>query len=180
MNGRLRQRTAPVRQRRRTRKRLTHEIDKIGARLDNARRCFLLSFREKIMSTVESDDSESATASASSALANNDETPANSTRTGPTGDAEGGSKVVFLLKAAGGAPILKRRRWTLPRSKTMGHIAEFLKKHMQLDAQQQQQLFLYVNQSFAPALDTTIGSVNDCFSSEGTLVLHYALTQAWG
>ncbi|CAF1171121.1 unnamed protein product [Rotaria sordida] len=109
-----------------------------------------------------------------------DDGDTNSIRFGPSNDSEGGSKVVFLLKAAGGAPILKKKKWALPRTKTIGHIVEFLKKYMHLDTQQQQQLFLYVNQAFSPALDTTIGSVNDCFSSEGTLVLHYALTEAWG
>ena len=131
------------------------------------------------MSTVDGDENESSV-NASNSAANNDETASTSTRSGPANDSEGGSKVVFLLKAAGGAPILKKKKWALPRTKTMGHIVEFLKKYMQLDAQQQQQLFLYVNQAFAPAPDTTIGSVYDCFSSEGTLVLHYALTQAWG
>ncbi len=132
------------------------------------------------MSTIEVDENDSSSVNASNSIGNNDEININSTRSGPNNDSEGGAKVVFLLKAAGGAPILKKKKWALPRSKTMGHIVEFLKKYMQLDSQQQQQLFLYVNQAFSPALDTTIGSVNDCFSSEGTLVLHYALTQAWG
>ncbi|CAF0944394.1 unnamed protein product [Adineta ricciae] len=130
------------------------------------------------MSAVEGDENESSANALNSAGNNEDNT--GSARSGATNDSEDGSKVVFLLKAAGGAPILKKKKWALPRARTMGHIVEFLKKYMKLDAQQQQQLFLYVNQSFAPALDTTIGSVNDCFSSEGTLVLHYALTQAWG
>jgi ubiquitin-like protein ATG12 len=115
------------------------------------------------MSTTEGDNSESSPTNASNSAGNSDETAASSGRAGPSGDSEGGSKVVFLLKAVGGAPILKKKKWALPRSKTIGHIVEFLKKFMQLDAQQQQQLFLYVNQSFAPAMDTTIGSVNDCF-----------------
>lgn len=130
------------------------------------------------MSAVEGDENESSANALNSAGNNEDNT--SSARPGATNDSEDGSKVVFLLKAAGGAPILKKKKWALPRARTMGHIVEFLKKYMKLDAQQQQQLFLYVNQSFAPALDTTIGSVNDCFSSEGTLVLHYSLTQAWG
>jgi ubiquitin-like protein ATG12 len=132
------------------------------------------------MSTVEGDENESSPVNPSNYTGNNEEPNLNAARFGPSMDSEGGSKVVFLLKAAGGAPILKKKKWALPRTKTMGHIVEFLKKYMQLDAQQQQQLFLYVNQAFSPALDTTIGSVYDCFSSEGTLVLHYALTQAWG
>jgi ubiquitin-like protein ATG12 len=89
-------------------------------------------------------------------------------------------KIVFLLRAAGGAPILKQKKWTVPRSKTVGNIAEFLRKHLQLDTDKQSQIFIYVNQAFAPAFDTTIGAVNDCFDSEGTLVLHYSLTPAWG
>jgi ubiquitin-like protein ATG12 len=131
--------------------------------------------------STEGDDNESLSSiNASNSTGNNDEINPSSTRSGLNNDSESGAKVVFLLKAAGGAPILKKKKWALPRSKTMGHIVEFLKKYMQLDSQQQQQLFIYVNQAFCPALDTTIGSVNDCFSSEGTLVLHYSLTQAWG
>ncbi|CAF1039468.1 unnamed protein product [Didymodactylos carnosus] len=68
------------------------------------------------------------------------------------------SKVVFLLKPAGGAPILKKKKWALPRTKTMGHIVEFLKKYMKLD-QSAATLFLYVNQAFSPALDTTLGAI---------------------
>lgn len=127
-------------------------------------------FRSPPMSAADCDDGDAS-------ATNKDESAG---RAEANGDGDSGGKVVFLLKAAGGAPILKRKKWTLPRSKTMGHIVEFLKKYMKLDPQEYPQLFLYVNQSFAPALDTTIGSVNDCFSSEGTLVLHYALTQAWG
>lgn len=123
------------------------------------------------MSSADGDENESS-------AVNKEEPTGNAARSAADGDSAG--KVVFLLKAAGGAPILKKRKWTLPRTKTIGHIAEFLKKYMQLDPQEYPQLFLYVNQSFAPALDTTIGAVHDCFSSEGTLVLHYALTQAWG
>jgi ubiquitin-like protein ATG12 len=93
---------------------------------------------------------------------------------------ENDGKIVFYLKSAGGAPILKRKKWALSRSKTIGYLAEFLKKHLQLDSEQQKQLFLYVNQAFSPAIDTTIGAVNDCFHSDGTLVLHYTITPAWG
>jgi ubiquitin-like protein ATG12 len=123
------------------------------------------------MSTVKDNQSESK-------IANPVGTGLSSAR--QSGNARSNENVVCLLKAAGGAPILKRQRWEFPRSKTFGHIAEFLKKHMQLDIQQQKQLFLYVNQAFAPALDTTIGAVNDCFYTEGALVIHYSLTEAWG
>lgn len=123
------------------------------------------------MSTIEQDKHEVE-------KTNSDEISSNSTR--PNGESDNDEKIVFLLKAAGGAPILKKKKWALPRSKSIGHIAEFLKKYMTLDVEQQKQLLLYVNQAFAPAFDTTIGAVFDCFHSEGTLVLHYALTPAWG
>jgi ubiquitin-like protein ATG12 len=126
------------------------------------------------MSTIEDDETDLSM----SKTVNLDEP--NSARPGPTVDSESVGKVVFLLKSVGGARVLKKKKWALPRSKTMGHIAEFLKKYMKLDVNEQQQLVLYVNQAFAPAQDTTLGAVNDCFNSEGTLVLHYALTQAWG
>ncbi len=95
-------------------------------------------------------------------------------------NSENDEKVVFLLRAAGGAPILKRKKWAVPRSKTIGYIAEFLKNHLQLDNETQKQLCIYVNQAFAPAFDTTIGAIYDCFRSEGSLVLNYTITPAWG
>ncbi len=96
------------------------------------------------------------------------------------GNSENTGKIVFFLRAAGGAPILKRKKWEVPRSKTLGSIAEFLRKHLELGADGQTQIILYVNQAFAPAVDTTIGAISDCFLSEGHLVLHYSLTPAWG
>lgn len=95
-------------------------------------------------------------------------------------NSESKEKIVFILRAAGGAPILKRKKWEVPRSKTIGYVANFLRNHLQLDSAAQDQLFLYVNQAFAPAFDTTIGAVNDCFNSDGALVIHYTLTPAWG
>ncbi len=40
--------------------------------------------------------------------------------------------------------------------------------------------FLYVNQSFAPAPDVDVGTLYECFGSDGKLVLHYCRSQAWG
>lgn len=40
--------------------------------------------------------------------------------------------------------------------------------------------FIYVNQSFAPSPDQEVGTLYECFGSDGKLVLHYCKSQAWG
>lgn len=62
------------------------------------------------MSTVDGDETESSSVNPSNSTGNNDEL---NPRFGPSSDSEGGSKVVFLLKAAGGAPILKKEKMGL-------------------------------------------------------------------
>ncbi|GFO02513.1 ubiquitin-like protein atg12 [Plakobranchus ocellatus] len=87
-------------------------------------------------------------------------------------------KVDILLKHAGDAPIMNKRKWTVDRTKKISWVADFIKKYIKSDSTES--LFLYVNQSFAPAPDTDLGSIFDCFGSDGKLVLHYCRTQAWG
>jgi len=87
-------------------------------------------------------------------------------------------KVDILLKPAGDAPIMKKKKWTVDRSKRISWVSDFIKKYIKSDPSES--LFLYVNQAFAPSPDTEIGTVFDCFGSDGKLVLHYCRTQAWG
>ncbi|VDI01321.1 ubiquitin-like protein ATG12 [Mytilus galloprovincialis] len=87
-------------------------------------------------------------------------------------------EVDVLLKAAGDAPIMKKKKWSVDRNKRVSWISEFIKKYLKFEPTES--MFLYVNQSFAPAPDTEVGSVFDCFGSDGKLVLHYCKTQAWG
>uniref|UniRef100_A0A8C5UBA8 Ubiquitin-like protein ATG12 n=1 Tax=Malurus cyaneus samueli TaxID=2593467 RepID=A0A8C5UBA8_9PASS len=84
----------------------------------------------------------------------------------PAGDAkkkvmEARASVDVLLKAVGDTPIMRTKKW-----------ASFLKL-MGLR-------FIYVNQSFAPSPDQEVGTLYECFGSDGKLVLHYCKTQAWG
>ncbi|BFZ17259.1 hypothetical protein BsWGS_20298 [Bradybaena similaris] len=88
------------------------------------------------------------------------------------------SKVDILLKPAGDAPIMRKKKWTVERSRKIAWVAEFIKRYIKVE--QSESLFLYVNQSFAPCPDTEIGSIFDCFGSDGKLVLHYSRTPAWG
>ncbi|XP_025083950.1 autophagy protein 12-like [Pomacea canaliculata] len=88
------------------------------------------------------------------------------------------SKVDVLLKPAGNAPILKKKKWTVDRHKKISWIAEFIRKCIRTETEDS--VFVYVNQSFSPAPDTDIGTLFDCFGSDGKLVIYYCRTQAWG
>ncbi|XP_044732804.1 autophagy protein 12-like [Chrysoperla carnea] len=88
------------------------------------------------------------------------------------------SKIDVLLKATGNAPIMKKKKWTVPYNKTIGWISEFIKKYLKLEPSEQ--LFLYINQTFAPSPDQVVRNLYDCYGSDGRLVLHYSITQAWG
>lgn len=90
----------------------------------------------------------------------------------------GNSKVDVLLKPTGDAPIMKKRKWTVERAKKISSVIDFVRKYLKFEPHES--LFLYVNQSFAPAPDVDIGTMFDCFGTDGKLVLHYCRTQAWG
>ncbi|OWA50790.1 putative Ubiquitin-like protein ATG12 [Hypsibius exemplaris] len=92
------------------------------------------------------------------------------------GDKEG--KVDLLLKAVGDAPIMKKKRWAVDPTKKVAWVSEFVRKYLKCEPQES--LFLYVNQYFSPSPDQEIGSLYECFGSDGKLVLHYCKQQAWG
>ncbi|XP_068180292.1 ubiquitin-like protein ATG12 [Antennarius striatus] len=87
-------------------------------------------------------------------------------------------KIDVLLKAVGDTPIMKTKKWAVDRGRTVQSLSQFISKFLKLDASDQ--LFIYVNQSFAPSPDQDVGVLFDCFGSDGKLVLHYCKSQAWG
>ncbi|XP_065205626.1 autophagy protein 12-like [Planococcus citri] len=87
-------------------------------------------------------------------------------------------KVDLLFKATGNAPIMKTKKWKVSSSKTIGGITTFLRNYLKLSPSES--LFLYVNQAFAPAPDQIIRNLYECYGAEGTLVIHYCKSQAWG
>ncbi|XP_078242369.1 ubiquitin-like protein ATG12 isoform X2 [Pogona vitticeps] len=87
-------------------------------------------------------------------------------------------QVDVLLKAVGDTPIMKTKKWTVERTRTIQGLIDFIKKFLKLLASEQ--LFIYVNQSFAPSPDQEVGTLYECFGSDGKLVLHYCKSQAWG
>ncbi|XP_068279340.1 ubiquitin-like protein ATG12 [Nyctibius grandis] len=94
----------------------------------------------------------------------------------PAGDTK--KKIDILLKAVGDTPIMKTKKWAVERTRTVQGLVDFIKKFLKLMASEQ--LFIYVNQSFAPSPDQEVGTLYECFGSDGKLVLHYCKTQAWG
>uniref|UniRef100_A0A8B9V4K1 Ubiquitin-like protein ATG12 n=1 Tax=Anas zonorhyncha TaxID=75864 RepID=A0A8B9V4K1_9AVES len=80
--------------------------------------------------------------------------------------------------AVGDTPIMRTKKWAVERTRTIQGLVDFIKKFLKLMASEQ--LFIYVNQSFAPSPDQEVGTLYECFGSDGKLVLHYCKTQAWG
>ncbi|KAG7237612.1 hypothetical protein INR49_032058 [Caranx melampygus] len=87
-------------------------------------------------------------------------------------------KIDVLLKAVGDTPIMKTKKWAVDRGRTVQSLSQFISRFLKLDGSEQ--LFIYVNQSFAPSPDQEVGVLFDCFGSDGKLVLHYCKSQAWG
>ncbi|KAI8503217.1 Ubiquitin-like protein [Branchiostoma belcheri] len=87
-------------------------------------------------------------------------------------------KIDVLLKGAGDAPIMKKKKWAVDPTKKVSWIIEFIRKYIKCEPHES--LFLYVNQSFAPSPDQEMQNLYECFGSDGKLILHYCKTQAWG
>uniref|UniRef100_A0A1B0CQH8 Ubiquitin-like protein ATG12 n=1 Tax=Lutzomyia longipalpis TaxID=7200 RepID=A0A1B0CQH8_LUTLO len=88
------------------------------------------------------------------------------------------SKVDILLNATGNVPIMKKRKWAVDQDKPISWIMKFIHKYLKLDPEEK--LFLYVNQTFAPAPDQIVKNLYECYGTNGKLVLYYCKSQAWG
>ncbi|KAL5291500.1 ATG12 family protein [Megaselia abdita] len=88
------------------------------------------------------------------------------------------SKVDILLNATGNVPIMKKRKWAVDANKPISWIMQFIHKYLKLDPEEQ--VFLYVNQTFAPSPDQIVRNLFECHGTNGKLVLYYCKNQAWG
>ncbi|KAK0082742.1 hypothetical protein PV325_009924 [Microctonus aethiopoides] len=118
---------------------------------------------------TEVEDESLKTAAADATLQEND---------GPQTISKDKTKIDILLKATGNAPIMKKKKWAVNPDQHIGMISEFVKKYLKLDANER--LFLYINQTFAPAPDQTVRNLYDCYGTDGKLIIHYCKSQAWG
>ena len=63
--------------------------------------------------------------------------------------------------------------------KKISWIIQFIRKYLKLE--QNDSLFLYVNQAFSPSPDQTVSNLNECFgSADNKLVLYYSRSECWG
>eukprot|EP00668_Euglena_longa_P031746 GGOE01040993.1.p2 GENE.GGOE01040993.1~~GGOE01040993.1.p2 ORF type:complete len:137 (+),score=35.12 GGOE01040993.1:63-413(+) len=85
---------------------------------------------------------------------------------------------VFVQLEPVNAPILKQRKFKVSKDYEFAYIAQFLRKTIQM--QPQDPLFLFVNSTFAPCMNETIGDLWACFQVQGTLVVNYSPQPAWG
>jgi len=88
------------------------------------------------------------------------------------------TKIDVLLKAAGDAPIMKKKKWAVESNKQVAYLTQFIRKYIKCEPDES--LFLYVNQTFVPSPDQVLSNLFDCFGTDGKLVLHYCKSQAWG
>ncbi|XP_076648725.1 autophagy-related 12 isoform X2 [Halictus rubicundus] len=88
------------------------------------------------------------------------------------------AKIDILLKATGNAPIMKQKKWSVSQDFYIGRISDFVRRYLKLEPDEK--LFLYVNQTFAPAPDQVLKNLYNCYGADGKLILHYCKSQAWG
>ncbi|XP_076241888.1 autophagy-related 12 [Calliopsis andreniformis] len=104
--------------------------------------------------------------------------PATVVRNGVQAASKDKAKIDILLKATANAPIMKQKKWSVSQDYCIGRISDFIRRYLKLDANEK--LFLYVNQTFAPAPDQVVKNLYDCYGADGKLILHYCKSQAWG
>lgn len=83
-------------------------------------------------------------------------------------------KIVVKLTSIGNAPMLKQSLFKVSTANQWSHIVLFIQKQLGTT-----DLFVYVNSSFCPRLDEPIVNLLD-FCTDGTLVVQYSLSSAWG
>ncbi|KAI9197485.1 ubiquitin-like protein Atg12, partial [Polychytrium aggregatum] len=86
--------------------------------------------------------------------------------------------VVVRLRATGNAPILKQNSFKITSSQKFQIVINFLRK--ELGFKPSDSVFLYINSSFAPAPDEVVSNLYKCFAVDGSLIVNYSLTTAWG
>jgi hypothetical protein len=93
---------------------------------------------------------------------------------------------VIQFRATGGSrdglvvPILKIKKVKVRAGERIHTVASFLRAQLGGRFPADHALFLYVNGTFSPGPDATIGDLCRCFGVKGELEINYAVTPAWG
>lgn len=88
-------------------------------------------------------------------------------------------KITVRFVAIGSAPQLRQKVCRISSAQRFEQVVSYLRRTLKvgnLDS-----VFLYVNSSFAPALDEIVGNLHMCFKdSNDQLIVSYSMTPAFG
>ncbi|KAH7346581.1 ubiquitin-like autophagy protein Apg12 [Rhexocercosporidium sp. MPI-PUGE-AT-0058] len=88
-------------------------------------------------------------------------------------------KVAVHFKAVGSAPMLRKQVCSISSSQRFEVVVAYLRRVLKVG--EMDSVFLYVNSSFAPALDEVVGNLHRCFKdSKDQLIVTYSMTPAFG
>mmetsp|Transcript_29878 Transcript_29878/g.53094 ORF Transcript_29878/g.53094 Transcript_29878/m.53094 type:complete len:93 (-) Transcript_29878:16-294(-) len=85
-------------------------------------------------------------------------------------------KVIVNLRPVASAPILKKSRIMLDSKDPVSRITTYITKQIKAS----NPIYLYINSSFCPAPEATVGDLFQCFRVADELVVNYAEIEAWG
>ncbi|KAL2168137.1 hypothetical protein VTG60DRAFT_352 [Thermothelomyces hinnuleus] len=88
-------------------------------------------------------------------------------------------KVVVRFKPVGSAPPIRRDLVKVQSTHKFENVVAYLRRTLKIA--EAESVFLYVNSTFAPALDEVVGNLWTCFKdSSGHLNVSYSVTPAFG
>ncbi|KAL2266191.1 hypothetical protein VTJ83DRAFT_5543 [Remersonia thermophila] len=88
-------------------------------------------------------------------------------------------KIVVRFKPVGSAPAVRRELVRVSSAQRFETVVAYLRKTLRV--QEHESVFLYVNSTFAPALDEVVGNLWRCFKdSNEHLIVAYSMTPAFG
>ncbi|KAL2020417.1 hypothetical protein VTK56DRAFT_8460 [Thermocarpiscus australiensis] len=88
-------------------------------------------------------------------------------------------KVVVRFKPVGSAPPIRRELVKVASTQKFESVVAYLRKTLKVS--DTESVFLYVNSTFAPALDEVVGNLWRCFKdSSNQLNISYSITPAFG
>ncbi|CCU82755.1 autophagy protein Apg12 [Blumeria hordei DH14] len=89
------------------------------------------------------------------------------------------AKVTVHFNAIGSAPLLRQNLCKISSTQRFEAVVAYLRRTLKVAPSDS--VFLYVNNSFAPALDEVVGNLHRCFKdSKDQLAVTYSMTPAFG
>lgn len=88
-------------------------------------------------------------------------------------------KVTVYFTPVGSAPTLRQNVCKISSTQRFEVVVSYLRRVLRI--RENESVFVYVNSSFAPALDEVVGNLHRCFkNSKDQLLVSYSVTPAFG